>query len=209
LSSAGNRERDVTMATLIKGQTYPFSGKYNNLMLKLVSTNHPQSGEVNFFGSWMPNKPVFYALTESAYLESNYRIAMGPKLKDYTNFMYLPVESIIEVLLNEDDVVLFTINSTIVDVYLHGATEKQESVIQPTSVLAEDFEDLCRFLHAAQKTKGVELAEIKEISGDSVQEVSLGIEEMTSALLKAKQLLDSGVISQEEFDEMKKSLLKN
>jgi NAD(P)-dependent dehydrogenase (short-subunit alcohol dehydrogenase family) len=84
-----------------------------------------------------------------------------------------------------------------------------ESVIQPTSVLAEDFEDLCRFLHAAQKTKGVKLAEIKEISGDSVQEVSLGIEEMTSALLKAKQLLDSGVISQEEFDEMKKSLLKN
>jgi hypothetical protein len=123
--------------------------------------------------------------------------------------MYLPVESIIEVLLNEDDVVLFTINSTIDDVYLHGATEKQESVIQPTSVLAEDFEDLCRFLHAAQKTKGVKLAEIKEISGDSVQEVSLGIEEITSALLKAKQLLDSGVISQEEFDEMKKSLLKN
>ncbi|NDC19419.1 MAG: hypothetical protein EBZ87_04040, partial [Microbacteriaceae bacterium] len=118
------------MAALIKGQTYPFSGKYNNLMLKLVSTNHPQSGEVNFFGSWMPNKPVFYALTESAYLESNYRIAMGPKLKDYTNFMYLPVESIIEVLLNEDDVVLFTINSTIDDVHLHGATEKQESVIQ-------------------------------------------------------------------------------
>ena len=201
------------MTTFIKNQDFPFPNKYNNAMLDLIRVNHPDTGLIQFLNSWMPNKPVFFAVTENAYLESNFRLAftLGGKLKDYLNFQYFPLESISVVERNEDGAILLTVNPKIDGVYILGADLDQKKIRQVTSVFSEDFGDLCKYIHEGQKALGMKLAKIVESEGekDSEQEASTSIDELSESLLKAKKLLDSGAISQKEFNEIKKSILGN
>jgi hypothetical protein len=199
------------MTTFIKNQDFPFPNKYNNAMLDLIRVNHPDTGAIHFLNSWMPNKPVFFAVTEKAYLESNFRLAftMSGKLKDYVNFQYFPLESISVIESNEDGVVLLTVNPKIDGLHLLGADLDQMTIRQVTSVFAEDFADLCKFIHEGQKALGVKLAKVIEGEEASEQEPSTNIDDLSDSLLKAKKLLDSGAISQKEFNDIKKSILGN
>jgi hypothetical protein len=201
----------VRMTTYIKNQDFPFPNKYNNAMLDLIRVNHPDTGAIHFLNSWMPHKPVFFAVTEKAYLESNFRVAftMGGKLKDYMNFQYFPLESISLIECNEDGAILLTIDPKIDGIHLLGADLDQKKIRQVTSVLAEDFADLCKYIHASQKALGVKLAKVVEgeAEDDSEPEPSANIDDLSESLLKAKKLLDSGAISQKEFNDIKKSIL--
>jgi hypothetical protein len=201
------------VATYIKNQDFPFPNKYNNAMLDLIRVNHPYTGDIHFLNSWMPNKPVFFAVTENAYLESNFRVAftIGGKLKDYVNFQYLPLESISVIECNEDGVVVLTVNPKIEGVFILRDDLDQKKIRQTTSVFSEDFADLCKYILEGQKALGVKLAKIVEgeAEEDSRQDPSTNIDDLSESLLKAKKLLDSGAISQKEFNDIKKSILGN
>lgn len=198
------------METVFGSTAYFGAGKMNKGAVKLIQDHHGDVSEIVYLNTWLPHKPVLYAITDVGYLEGNFQIPLAGALRNYNVFQYYPFQAIKGLVL-EDGVVYFQIDLDHDGTFLR--LEQPASGVQfaGSSVFAEDFQNLVARIHSAQDALGLARAPI----GDSVPVAKepeqaappVDIGAQTDDLLKAKQLLDAGVLSQEEFDAMKKKIL--
>lgn len=198
------------METVFGSTAYFGAGKMNKGALKLIQDHHADVSRVDYLNTWLPHKPVVYALTNVGYLEGNFQIPLAGALRNYNVFQYYPYEAIKSLVL-QDGGVYFQVDLDHPSTFLR--LEQPASGLQyaGSSVFAADFENVVSLIQNAQKELGISPAVI----GDSIpqdkpveqNEPKTDIGSQTDDLLKAKQLLDAGVLSQDEFDAMKKQIL--
>lgn len=102
-----------------------------------------------------------------------------------------------------------------VDKHLFGASLKIKSTGDDSIIIrgfwkskANQIKDICAKYIAANTQKGTAEAMAEAISKAVGQVASSGGVSVADELKKMKDLLDSGVISQDEFDEQKRKLMK-
>ena len=198
------------METVFGSTGYFGASKMNKGALKLIHDHHGDVSEVAYLNTWLPHKPVVYALTNVGYLEGNFQIPLAGALRNYNVFQYYPYQAIKGLVL-EDSVVYFQIDLDYEGTFLR--LEQPASGVQyaGSSVFAADFDNVVSLIQNAQQSLGISPA----VVGDSIPEAKPQEQEapkadigaQTDDLLTAKQLLDAGVLSQDEFDAMKKQIL--
>jgi len=174
------------------------------ILAETILSVYPEANQIIFMDIFvdteLPHKHYVFGITDKNYFEGTYSLLLLGQTKNYVPFISLPWSVIFGLGLIEGKV----------QVRAHLDGEGEPRVFE-TSIFPSCFEPIFQGIESAQNSLGIKpltrLTSVETQANQTKSQPAPVYLDTSEELMKAKQMLDAGVLTEIEFANLKKKLL--